>query len=190
MPSVTDEASATLTDVSPDELAEWLDEGSAVLVDVREDNEHASERIEGAVLAPLSRFDPDAIHDRFAGSRVVFHCRSGMRSVSAAKRYAGTGEDLYHLVGGIQRWKAAGHGVVGSGSVPCPLSRPIRIGVLMLAALNVVLGVAVSPWFIAFAVFLGFWLVLSSVGGRFGPAGTSSCASPPDRETPEGCCSG
>ena len=37
-------------------LKKRLDEGSAVLIDVREPNEHAREHIEGARLVPLSRF--------------------------------------------------------------------------------------------------------------------------------------
>jgi rhodanese-related sulfurtransferase len=40
-----------------------LDEGSAVLIDVREPHEHAREHIEGAKLVPLSRFQAE----NFAG---------------------------------------------------------------------------------------------------------------------------
>ena len=39
-------------------LKGWLERGEALLVDVREPSEHASERIPGARLVPLSTFAP------------------------------------------------------------------------------------------------------------------------------------
>ena len=48
-------------DLTPEEVARGLTEGRVVLVDVREPNETAAERFPGAVLLPLSAFDPAAI---------------------------------------------------------------------------------------------------------------------------------
>ena len=50
-------------DLTPQEVAAGLAAGSILLVDVREPNETAVERIPGAVLVPLSRFDLDDIPD-------------------------------------------------------------------------------------------------------------------------------
>ena len=44
-----------------EEVARGLKEGRMVLVDVREPNETAVERFPGAVLVPLSAFDPATI---------------------------------------------------------------------------------------------------------------------------------
>jgi rhodanese-related sulfurtransferase len=96
-------------DLSPDQVALGLAEGRMLLVDVRERNEAAVETFPGAVLVPLSSFDPADIPDP-EGKQVVFACRSGKRSVTAsqAAQAAGLPYDA-HLAGGILAWKAAGH---------------------------------------------------------------------------------
>jgi rhodanese-related sulfurtransferase len=83
-------------------------EGRYLLVDVREPNEVAAEAYPGAVVVPLSTFDPFAIPDP-GGQQVVFACRSGKRSVTAslAAQAAGLSYDK-HLAGGMLGWKAAG----------------------------------------------------------------------------------
>jgi rhodanese-related sulfurtransferase len=95
-------------DLTPTDVARGLAEDRMVLVDVRELNETAVERFPGAVIVPLSTFDPTAIPDP-QGRQVVFACRSGRRSVTAsqAAQDAGLPYDA-HLAGGILAWKAAG----------------------------------------------------------------------------------
>ena len=94
--------------LAPEEVARGLKDGSVVLVDVREPNETAQERFPGAVLVPLSAFDPATIPAP-PGSAIVFACRSGRRSVTAslAAQEQGFPYDS-HLAGGILAWKAAG----------------------------------------------------------------------------------
>ena len=96
--------------VPPDLLATWLDEGSAVLVDVREDYEHAEERIAKSASAPLSKFDPAELRKQHPAKRIVFQCRSGKRSADACLllRASGYTGPLYNLEGGILAWEAAG----------------------------------------------------------------------------------
>ena len=95
-------------DLTPQEVAQGLKEGRVVLVDVREPNETAVERFPGAILVPLSSFDPATIPAP-PGSEVVFACRSGRRSATAglAAQEQGFAYDS-HLAGGILAWKAAG----------------------------------------------------------------------------------
>jgi rhodanese-related sulfurtransferase len=95
-------------DLTPQDVARGLAEGTMLLVDVRELNETAVERYPDAVIVPLSSFDPSQIPDPQA-KRVVFACRSGRRSVTAsqAAQAAGLPYDA-HLAGGILAWKAAG----------------------------------------------------------------------------------
>jgi rhodanese-related sulfurtransferase len=95
-------------DMTPEEVAKGVTEGRYLLVDVREPNEVAVEAYPGAVVVPLSSFDPQAIPDP-QGKQVVFACRSGKRSVTAslAAQAAGLPYDR-HLAGGILAWKAAG----------------------------------------------------------------------------------
>jgi rhodanese-related sulfurtransferase len=83
-------------------------EGRYLLVDVREPNEVAVDAYPGAVVVPLSSFDPASIPDP-KGRQVVFACRSGKRSVTAslAAQAGGLTHDK-HLAGGMLAWKAAG----------------------------------------------------------------------------------
>jgi rhodanese-related sulfurtransferase len=90
------------------EVARLLKQDAIVLIDVREPVEYAAERIHGALLYPLSRFDPQLLPD--CGKKaLVFQCASGVRSVNAINvcRAAGLAVDS-HLQGGIKAWKAAG----------------------------------------------------------------------------------
>jgi rhodanese-related sulfurtransferase len=95
-------------DMGPEEVAKGMTEGRFLLVDVREPNEVAVEAYPGAVVVPLSSFDPQGIPDP-QGKQVVFACRSGKRSVTAslAAQAAGLPYDR-HLAGGMLAWKAAG----------------------------------------------------------------------------------
>ena len=96
---------------TPQEVHAWLQAGEVLLVDVREANEYAFERIHGALLYPLSTFDPRALPTR--GTRIVLQCGSGKRSMMAAHKLEATGHrDLVNLTGGIQAWKAAGLPVI------------------------------------------------------------------------------
>lgn len=95
-------------DLTPQQVAQGLKDGNLVLVDVREPNETAVERFPGAVLVPLSSFDPATIPAP-PGTEVVFACRSGRRSVTASLAAQEHGfEYNSHLAGGILAWKAAG----------------------------------------------------------------------------------
>ena len=98
----------TVRDLTPEEVAEGLAGDEILLIDVREPNETALERFPGAVLVPLSSFDPATIPAP-PGSEIVFACRSGRRSVTAAlaAQEQGFAYDS-HLAGGILAWKAAG----------------------------------------------------------------------------------
>jgi rhodanese-related sulfurtransferase len=98
----------SVRDLTPEEVARGLEAGRIVLVDVREPNETELERFPGAVIVPLSAFDPAAIPVP-EGREVVFACRSGRRSVTASLAAQDQGFAYgSHLAGGILAWKAAG----------------------------------------------------------------------------------
>lgn len=82
-----------------------LDQG-AILVDVREADEHAREHVPGARHNPLSRL---AAVEAPAGKAVIFHCRSGARTAANAPRLAAAAQcEAYLLEGGLEAWKKAG----------------------------------------------------------------------------------
>jgi rhodanese-related sulfurtransferase len=106
--SDTNARAGEVKNLSPEEVARGVRDGTMLLVDVREPNETAVERYPGAVNVPLSMFDPRQIPDP-AGKQVVFACRSGKRSITASLAAQGLGFAYNsHLAGGIIAWKAAG----------------------------------------------------------------------------------
>ena len=95
-------------DLMAEEVSRGMADGRYLLVDVREPNEVAVEAYPGAVVVPLSTFDPRAIPDP-QGKQVVFACRSGKRSVTASLAAQADGLPYdKHLAGGMLAWKAAG----------------------------------------------------------------------------------
>jgi rhodanese-related sulfurtransferase len=98
----------SIRDLMPEEVAEGLAADNILLIDVREPNETARERIHGAVLNPLSQLDPVDLPDP-KGRTVVFTCASGVRSMKAVEIALAAGLSFdAHLAGGITAWKAAG----------------------------------------------------------------------------------
>ena len=95
--------------VSPAAIKDWRDENNAMLVDVREENEWAQAHIPGAILMPLSTFNPDAIPDP-GEKHLVFHCRSGRRCGLAAEKAVAAGYTgvIKRMDGGFIAWTAAG----------------------------------------------------------------------------------
>ena len=93
---------------TPEQVSDALSQGEIILVDVREPHEYGNERIPGALLMPLSTFDPAALPVG-AGRQVVLHCAAGGRSARAVEACQAAGLDVKaHLAGGIGAWKEAG----------------------------------------------------------------------------------
>ncbi len=100
-----------IVDVGLEEVKQGLEDGSMLLVDVREPHEFAAGHIPGAVSHPLSTFDPAALPVA-DGRRIVFSCASGVRSVRAIEFAQAAGLDLReHYKGGFKDWAAAGEPV-------------------------------------------------------------------------------
>jgi rhodanese-related sulfurtransferase len=165
-------SNAALRQINATTAKALLDRGDAVLIDVREPDEHARERIEGARLAPLSRFDPVSLVGEGERGRIaVFHCNSGNRTAQAADRLLGAGfADAYLLEGGIQGWKRAGLPVIRDRRAPLPIMRQVQIAAGSLVLLGVVLAVLVSPWFMALSAFVGAGLIVAGITGFCGMA--------------------
>ena len=102
----------SLNELTAHAVDELLRSRKAVLVDVREPNEYAAARIPGALLFPLSSFDPQALPSP-EGCDIVFHCAGGKRSATAVARCLEQGiAHTSHMAGGIQAWHVAGLPVI------------------------------------------------------------------------------
>lgn len=99
---------SSIVQTSPAELRDALTRGEVLLIDVREPSEFAVERIHGALLYPLSTFDPKAIPTA-TGRQLVIQCAAGGRSMRAAQALVAAGhEAVANLEGGLNAWKAQG----------------------------------------------------------------------------------
>lgn len=99
---------STHIELSPAELKARLDDGAALVIDVREPDEFASGHIPGAVNLPLSRFTPESLPDP-QGRQLVLNCAGGKRSAMALDRCAKAQAAVdTHLAGGFGAWRAAG----------------------------------------------------------------------------------
>lgn len=98
-----------LEEWTPAEVHDAMLAGKAVLIDVREPHEFAAERIHGALLHPLSTFDPKALPADSGERRVIFQCAAGRRSAMAFELCREAGVDVRtHMIGGLGGWKATG----------------------------------------------------------------------------------
>ena len=97
-------------DVSPQLAWSWVQAGEAVLVDVRTDAERAWVGFvpDAVALAwkqwPGMAMNPDfdSALQQVAGKKVVLLCRSGVRSVAAARRATELGLEAYNILEGFE----------------------------------------------------------------------------------------
>jgi rhodanese-related sulfurtransferase len=163
-------SSPNLPRVDPATARAWLESGKAALIDVREPDEHARERIAGARLTPIARLEAGSRVTE-PGKTVVFHCNTGNRTTQAAALLARVGGgNAYELEGGLQAWKRAGLPVVVDREAPLPLMRQVQIAAGSLVLLGTVLTAAVSPWLLVIPAFVGAGLVVAGITGFCGMA--------------------
>ena len=94
--------------LSPADVLRLLTDQKIVLIDVREPAEFGVERIQGALLCPLSTFDPACLPTQ-EGKKIVLHCGVGKRSAMAAEKCLAAGwAEITHLDGGLAAWKECG----------------------------------------------------------------------------------
>ncbi len=153
--------------ISPQQARSLVSEG-AVLIDVREPDEHARERIAGAVCLPLSSWDASRIGD----GPVVFHCRSGARTAMHAERLAAktAGATSYVVEGGLDAWKKAGLPVETDRRKPLELQRQVQLAAGSMAAVGTLLGATLSPWFLVVPGLIGAGLAVAGLTGFCGLA--------------------
>lgn len=157
----------TLATLSPAGARAAIDAG-ARLIDIREAEEHARERIPGAVNVPIDRIG-DLPRD---GRPVVFHCKSGMRTSANAEQLAktGCGDPAYILAGGIDAWRRAGQATIADRAQPLEIMRQVQIAAGALVLTGVLLGLFVGPGFFGLSAFVGGGLMIAGMTGWCGMA--------------------
>ncbi len=100
----------TIKSIDAKTAQEWLTAGDAVLVDVREVDEHAEVCIRDAHLIPLETVAADKLSEIASGKKIIVHCKLGKRGEMACAKLLSENTDLdvYNLEGGIVAWEEAG----------------------------------------------------------------------------------
>lgn len=163
-------APAGIMQATPSDVHAWLRAGQAVLIDVREPDEHARERIPGSRLLPLSTFSPDRAAQFLApGQKLVLHCKGGKRSTDAcrlATMLTARGVPIVNMIGGIDAWKSAALPTDSSSAAPrISVMRQVQLTVGALLLLGSALAWFVHPAFIALPAFLGAGLAFAGATG-------------------------
>jgi len=159
-----------LKTISPQDAADLVHHG-AVLIDVRDADEHAREHIPGARHHALSRIDVET-PVRAGDDILVFHCRSGARTSGNAGRLAAAAQNCqaYILEGGLDAWKKAGLPVRLDRKQPIEIMRQVQIVAGTLILLGVLLGAFVAPGFYVLSGFVGAGLLFAGLSGFCGMA--------------------
>lgn len=191
---VTPRTSAGI-EIDTAEAKRLLAQPGTILVDCREADEHARERIAGAKLIPLSGLTAKEIGE-LGAKRVIIHCRSGRRSLDAATRCSGLsncGVEVLSMAGGIEAWRGAGFGTEVNATRPklgVMQQTQITIGTLVTA--GAALGFFVHPGFLAMPAFMGLGMIFAGATGTCGLATLLAMA--PWNRVPKcetgSCCSG
>ena len=114
------EAKAQVENLTPEQVAQEIEGGDTMLVDLREPQERETTGvIPGATSAPRGMLefyaDPSLPYhkDGFERDRrIILHCASGGRSALAAKTLQEMGyTNVAHLDGGIKAWQESGRPV-------------------------------------------------------------------------------
>lgn len=103
-----------VVDLDRDAVKRGVEDGSMLVIDVREEHEYEAGHIPGAVSHPLSEFDPHALAALIAedGRRPVLSCAAGVRSANALVAAQRAGLDIAeHYRGGFKDWYGAGEAV-------------------------------------------------------------------------------
>lgn len=99
-------------DVTPEQAAQWIDRGEGVLVDIRSDAEREwVGYVPGALGLAWKQWPGMALNPAFdevlrtavpADAKVLMLCRSGVRSIAAARRATELGLEAYNILEGFE----------------------------------------------------------------------------------------
>lgn len=137
-----------------------------LLVDVREPGEFSAERLTGSVNLPLSSIEA-GLSSLPKDRPVVLLCRSGRRSLDAARRLAAAGfGEVYVLEGGLGRCAGVEKGPGGAWA----MERQVRLAAGSLVLLGALAGWLLHPAGFLLSAAVGAGLVYSAVTDTCGMA--------------------
>ena len=170
------DAVASASAISASALRQRLDNGDAVVVDVRTTGEFASGHIARSINVPMDEIEA-RLEDIPTGGKVVLICQTWQRSKMTYDRLKGRLDKVVCLDGGIDSWTRSGQPVVRSVRTSMALDRQAQIGASVIILASVGLGAFVSPYWFYLALVPGVGLMLAGTA-RFCLMGTILAAMP------------
>jgi rhodanese-related sulfurtransferase len=168
-----------------------MEQGNAVLVDVRTPVEFRALHAENAVNVPLDTINEKTlgtIRNGHGHAPVYLMCRTGNRAGTACEKLTKSGgKNVFVVDGGAEAWEAAGLPVV-RGKKAVSLERQVRIAAGSIVVIGAALAAFVHPWFWVVPAFIGSGLVFSGVTDTCG-MGMVLARMPWNRATEQTCTS-
>jgi rhodanese-related sulfurtransferase len=134
----------------------------AQLVDVRSPTEFAAAHLPGAINIPLEQIELRT-PDLDAHGPIILVCQAGTRAHWAHALLADSGKHLLVLEGGTDAWLKTGYPAVHNTAARWALERQVRLIAGFLVAMGVVLGIAVSRWWLILPGFVGCGLTFAGL---------------------------
>lgn len=129
--------------LSTNAFSDYISKNDIQLVDVRSSEEYAEGHIEGAINIDVQKehFMEDALSRLDKQRPVAVYCKSGRRSVSAAKKLVKEGFTVVNLQGGIMGWRLLRKPVVKGNDpldlFPTPGGHQVGFQALLHASLRI-----------------------------------------------------
>lgn len=155
----------SITTISPQKLSELIHSGTSVeLIDVRTPVEYREVHVSSARNVPLDQLNASQFAAGRSGAEPLYViCRSGGRGKQACEKLLAAGyTNVVNIEGGTQAWDQAGLPVV-RGRKAISLERQVRIAAGLLVLTGSILGIFVSPYWIALPAFVGAGLVFAGI---------------------------
>ncbi len=160
----------SISNISVQQLKEWIDNDEVQLVDVREKIENDAFHIQDSAHLPLGSITRDQLPK--TNKKIVIYCLKGLRGQKACEKVASTDAELeiYNLIGGIDAWRSAGLPVKESEKKHFPLDRQVQITIGSFVLLGALGSVLVNPALVWVAAFFGAGLLFAGLSGTCGLA--------------------
>lgn len=109
-PQLVAQVKPQITEISPEETKELIQNDDVVLIDIREESEVEQGSITGAKLIPRGVLEfkiSDLQEVNNPDTKIILYCRSGGRSALAAASLQDMGfSNIMSMAGGYEAWKA------------------------------------------------------------------------------------
>ncbi len=149
--------------ISPQDAKLLLDKG-ALLIDIRDADEHSREHIPKGKNVPISALCNIKIGE--GSDAIVYYCKSGNRTkMNAPLLMKAATTEAFILEGGIENWKKSGMTVIKQAGAPIEMMRQVQIAAGSFVVLGATLGYLFNPAFFALSGAVGAGLMFSGISG-------------------------